>query len=148
MALYRHCPPQGHAIAHCPVRHCIHQSHWQSWQPNFQASEFIQLASDLKEYILAGDIFQIVPSQVSIQKTHIAIIPYISISSLRSLNPSPYLFLVDMIDMQMIASSPERGRCGPSPLTGIWLFCVPLPAHIRREAQLARGRCPRPCPSK
>ncbi len=58
-----------------------------------------------KEYILAGDIFQVVLSQrLSIPFAHPPISLY---RALRSTNPSPYLFLLRLGDFSLVGSSPE-----------------------------------------
>lgn len=58
-----------------------------------------------KEYILAGDIFQVVPSQ---RFSFPFDLPPIALyRSLRRLNPSPFLFFLDFGDMAIVGSSPE-----------------------------------------
>ncbi|MBF0400223.1 MAG: anthranilate synthase component I [Magnetococcales bacterium] len=58
-----------------------------------------------KEYILAGDIFQVVLSQrFSIPFAHEPISLY---RALRATNPSPYLFLLRLGDFSLVGSSPE-----------------------------------------
>ncbi len=58
-----------------------------------------------KEYILAGDIFQVVPSQrFSVPFT---LPPFALYRSLRRLNPSPFLFFLDFGDFSVVGSSPE-----------------------------------------
>lgn len=58
-----------------------------------------------KEYILAGDIFQVVPSQRFSFPFELP--PIALYRSLRRLNPSPFLFLLDFGDMAIVGSSPE-----------------------------------------
>ncbi|MBF0446564.1 MAG: anthranilate synthase component I [Magnetococcales bacterium] len=58
-----------------------------------------------KEYILAGDIFQVVLSQrLSIPFPHPPISLY---RALRSTNPSPYMFLLRLGEFSLVGSSPE-----------------------------------------
>ncbi len=58
-----------------------------------------------KEYILAGDIFQVVLSQrLSIPFPHAPISLY---RALRATNPSPYLYLLRLGDFSLVGSSPE-----------------------------------------
>ena len=58
-----------------------------------------------KEYILAGDIFQVVLSQrLSIPFSHPPVSLY---RALRATNPSPYLFLLRLGDFALVGSSPE-----------------------------------------
>jgi anthranilate synthase component 1 len=58
-----------------------------------------------KDYILAGDIFQVVPSQRF--SVPFALPPFALYRSLRRLNPSPFLFFLDFGDFSVVGSSPE-----------------------------------------
>src|SRR5882672_9759443 len=58
-----------------------------------------------KEYIRAGDIFQVVISQRFSAKTKAP--PFEIYRQLRALNPSPYLFYLQMNDVAVVGSSPE-----------------------------------------
>jgi len=58
-----------------------------------------------KEYIRAGDIFQVVPSQRFSFPFELP--PIALYRSLRRLNPSPFLFLLEFGDMAIVGSSPE-----------------------------------------
>ena len=63
------------------------------------------MVSRAKEYINAGDIFQVVPSQrFSIP---FDLPPMALYRSLRRLNPSPYLFFFDFDEFAIVGSSPE-----------------------------------------
>jgi len=58
-----------------------------------------------KEYIFAGDVFQVVPSQrfqVPFKQP-----PFSLYRALRRLNPSPFLFFLDFGDFAVVGSSPE-----------------------------------------
>jgi anthranilate synthase component I len=59
-----------------------------------------------KEHIVAGDAFQIVPSQRAERPTSAS--PLDVYRALRRVNPSPYLFLLDLDGMALVGSSPER----------------------------------------
>ncbi|KAI8851050.1 anthranilate synthase component I [Chytridium lagenaria] len=59
----------------------------------------------LKFHITEGDIIQCVPSQRLQRKTSLH--PFNAYRQLRSLNPSPYMFYVDLIDFQLVGASPE-----------------------------------------
>lgn len=72
---------------------------------NFTQSEFENAVKAAKEYILAGDAFQIVLSQRLKRQT--AAEPFSIYRTLRRLNPSPYMFYLDFKDFQLIGSSPE-----------------------------------------
>ena len=58
-----------------------------------------------KEYILAGDIIQVVLSQRFHTETDID--PTVLYRALRHINPSPYLFFLQLGDLVQIGSSPE-----------------------------------------
>ena len=58
-----------------------------------------------KEYIRAGDAFQIVLSQRAERPTSAT--PLAIYRALRRINPSPYLFLLELDDYALIGSSPE-----------------------------------------
>jgi anthranilate synthase component 1 len=59
-----------------------------------------------KEHIVAGDAFQVVPSQRAERPTSAS--PLDVYRALRRVNPSPYLFLLDLDGIALVGSSPER----------------------------------------
>jgi anthranilate synthase component 1 len=58
-----------------------------------------------KEYIAAGDIFQVVPSQRFSRPTSAD--PVTIYRALRTINPSPYMFLLRIADGDLVGASPE-----------------------------------------
>jgi anthranilate synthase component I len=72
---------------------------------NFGRAEYQAAVNKCKNYIRAGDIFQVVLSQRFSAKTKAA--PFDVYRELRALNPSPYLFFLQMNDIHVIGSSPE-----------------------------------------
>src|SRR5262249_22666328 len=58
-----------------------------------------------KEYIRASDIFQVIISQHFSAKTQTP--PFEIYRKLRALNPSPYLFYLQLNDVAVVGSSPE-----------------------------------------
>jgi anthranilate synthase component I len=72
---------------------------------NFQKAEFEAAVEQAKEYIRAGDIFQVVPSQRL--QTKISTDPFNIYRALRSINPSPYMFYLKYGDLKLAGSSPE-----------------------------------------
>jgi anthranilate synthase component 1 len=71
----------------------------------FDREAFIAAVEKSKEYILAGDIFQVVLSQrMSVPYHARALDVY---RSLRALNPSPYMYFIDLGETQIVGSSPE-----------------------------------------
>ena len=72
---------------------------------NVTREEFIEKVKRAKEYILAGDIFQVVLSQCLTRKTGLH--PFEVYRSLRSLNPSPYMYYLNFGEIQIVGASPE-----------------------------------------
>jgi anthranilate synthase component 1 len=72
---------------------------------NFRRKEYLEAVRKAKNYIRAGDIFQVVISQRFSAKTHAE--PFQIYRELRALNPSPYLFYLHMNDIAVVGSSPE-----------------------------------------
>ena len=71
----------------------------------FSRGDFIAAVEKSKEYILSGDIFQVVLSQrMSVPFQARALDVY---RALRALNPSPYMYFIDLGDTQIVGSSPE-----------------------------------------
>ncbi|MCX5717678.1 MAG: anthranilate synthase component I [Nitrospirae bacterium] len=58
-----------------------------------------------KEYIAAGDIFQVVLSQRFERKSDVD--PFDVYRALRMINPSPYMYYIDTGDTEIVGSSPE-----------------------------------------
>ncbi|SHE41656.1 anthranilate synthase component 1 [Caldanaerobius fijiensis DSM 17918] len=81
------------------------QSHLKSVKANYDRDSYSAMVRKAKEYIVAGDIFQVVLSQRITAETDID--PFDAYRKLRSLNPSPYLFYMDFGDFQIVGSSPE-----------------------------------------
>ena len=72
---------------------------------NFRRPEYLEAVRKSKQYIRAGDIFQVVISQRFSAKTSAA--PFDVYRELRALNPSPYLFYLQLNDVYVVGSSPE-----------------------------------------
>jgi anthranilate synthase component I len=90
---------------------------------NFDHGDFLDAVSIAKEQIVAGEAFQIVVSQnwSSPFPTGESLTLY---RSLRSINPSPYMFLLRMNECTLVGSSPEmlvrenRGVAETRPIAG------------------------------
>jgi anthranilate synthase component 1 len=63
------------------------------------------IVAKAKDYILAGDVFQVVPSHRF--RAPFAKDPFALYRSLRRMNPSPFLFYLNFGDFQLAGSSPE-----------------------------------------
>ena len=72
---------------------------------NMEQGDFLTMVDAAKDYIRAGDIFQVVLSQRFSIPFHL---PAINLyRSLRRLNPSPFLFFFDFDELAIVGSSPE-----------------------------------------
>ncbi|NNN07589.1 MAG: anthranilate synthase component I [Acidimicrobiaceae bacterium] len=72
---------------------------------NFTLERYADVVTRAREYIYAGDIFQVVPSQQFTRPTNVN--PLTLYRVLRSLNPSPYMYLIDTGESQIVGASPE-----------------------------------------
>ncbi|HUT58147.1 MAG TPA: anthranilate synthase component I [Phycisphaerae bacterium] len=93
--------PQGHAVREVSFEH-LPQKHFES---NFSREGFEKAVDACKEYIRAGDIFQVVLSQRLAVTTQVS--PFDIYRALRVINPSPYMFLLTTPDTTLVGSSPE-----------------------------------------
>jgi anthranilate synthase component 1 len=75
------------------------------WTSNFTQPKFEAAVEACKEYIVAGDIFQVVLSQRL--KLETAATPLDIYRSLRVVNPSPFMFLLKTPEVDLVGSSPE-----------------------------------------
>ena len=67
--------------------------------------DYWAIVEKAKEYIRAGDIFQVVPSHRL--RAPFGLDPFAFYRALRRANPSPFLFFLDFPDFQLVGSSPE-----------------------------------------
>ncbi len=89
---------------------------------NTSPDEFRRMVLRAKEYIAAGDVFQVVLSQRF--EAPFALPPFALYRALRRVNPSPYLFFLDFGGFAVAGSSPEilvkasRGMITIRPIAG------------------------------
>ena len=77
----------------------------QQAESDFTRDMYEDAVNTVKEYVLAGDVMQVVPSQrMSIPFTAPPLNLY---RALRNLNPSPYMYFLDLDDFHIVGSSPE-----------------------------------------
>jgi len=102
---------------------------------SFTRDEYEAMVERAKEYIRAGDIFQVVPSQrLSVPFRARPVDVY---RALRALNPSPYMYFLDLGRNQIVGSSPEilvrlkQGKVIVRPIAGT------RPRGATREQDLA-----------
>jgi len=85
-------------------------------------ARYEEMVRTCKEHIRAGDAYQIVPSQRAERPTSAS--PLALYRALRRVNPSPYLFLLELDELALVGSSPERlvacedGRASVCPIAG------------------------------
>ncbi|NIA07954.1 MAG: anthranilate synthase component I, partial [Actinobacteria bacterium] len=75
------------------------------YESNFTKEEYMAVVESCKEYIRAGDIFQVVPSQRLTVELRAE--PFDVYRALRTVNPSPFMFLLKSPECVLIGSSPE-----------------------------------------
>lgn len=75
-------------------------------QPNTTPERYRTIVERAKEYILAGDIIQVVLSQRVDVPT--AAHPFTVYRAVRRINPSPYMFYLNLGDYQIVGASPEQ----------------------------------------
>ncbi len=91
-------------------------------QSNVSPAQFHDMVKRAKEYIEAGDVFQVVLSQQ--MQMPLQVDPFTIYRHLRSINPSPYLFFLRCEGSTLIGSSPEvhvrleDGRIDLRPIAG------------------------------
>ncbi len=89
---------------------------------SFTREEFCDAVRRAKEYVAAGDAFQIVLSQRFERELHAS--PVNVYRALRCINPSPYMTLVQFPELTLVGSSPEvmtqvrGGKCKVRPIAG------------------------------
>jgi anthranilate synthase component 1 len=95
--LERPAPPSAEVPADLPIGVAV--------ESNMTKAEYFDVVARAKDYILAGDVFQVVPSQRF--RRPFALPPFSLYRALRRLNPSPYLYYLAMPGFQIVGSSPE-----------------------------------------
>jgi anthranilate synthase component 1 len=72
---------------------------------SFTRGAYEKLVDEVKEYIRAGDIIQVVPSQRFTRPFTRS--PLDLYRALRTVNPSPYMFILETEDFALVGASPE-----------------------------------------
>lgn len=76
-----------------------------SIEPRLASGEYFRMVEQAKEYIAAGDIFQVVLAQRF--STPFTLPPFELYRALRRINPSPFLYFLNLPGFSVIGSSPE-----------------------------------------
>jgi anthranilate synthase component 1 len=92
------CAPAAAVAASSPGKRAVLRS-------NFTQSGYEKAVLKAKEYIKAGDIFQVVPSQRF--EARISVEPFEIYRALRLINPSPYMYFLRCGDATIVGTSPE-----------------------------------------
>ncbi len=107
---------------HIPALNGLAEIIEESAESNTTQAEYENMVREGKEFIKAGDIFQFVPSQrFSADFDQSPVDLY---RALRHVNPSPYMFILEMVDFALVGSSPEvhvrsiAGRIDIRPIAG------------------------------
>lgn len=95
----RHAVPHNDMISKDDVEHDL------NFKANMEESDFKSMVKKAKDYILSGDIFQVVLSQRFTADFKLPAFDFYR--SLRRINPSPFLFYVKMDNFSLVGSSPE-----------------------------------------
>ena len=91
-------------------------------ESNMTPDEFYDMVNHVKEYIIAGDVIQTVVSQRLSRPTTAP--PFQIYRSLRAINPSPYMYYLELDGFQIVGASPEmlvqveNGVVSTNPIAG------------------------------
>jgi len=96
--LARPLPAAPYPIEPAPARQATVSS-------NTEKGDFLRKVERCKQYIVAGDIYQVQISQRFQRPTHAH--PFSVYRALRTVNPSPYMYYLAMGDAYIIGASPE-----------------------------------------
>ncbi|MCH8109638.1 MAG: anthranilate synthase component I [Chloroflexi bacterium] len=89
---------------------------------NMTQEEYEDKVERVKKYIVAGDAIQVVPSQRLARPTTAH--PFEIYRALRAINPSPYMYYLNLDDFQIVGASPEmlvqveNGHIAMHPIAG------------------------------
>ena len=91
-------------------------------ESNMTPEEFYDMVNHVKKYIVAGDVIQTVVSQRLSRPTTAQ--PFQIYRSLRAINPSPYMYYLELDGFQIVGASPEmlvqveNGVVSTNPIAG------------------------------
>ena len=91
-------------------------------ESNMTPDEFYDMVNHVKKYIVAGDVIQTVVSQRLSRPTTAQ--PFQIYRSLRAINPSPYMYYLELDGFQIVGASPEmlvqveNGVVSTNPIAG------------------------------
>lgn len=88
-----------------PKNKSVSVSEEHQFSSNFAKEDFLKAVERAKEYVMAGDVIQVVLSQNFYRDTNIH--PINAYRALRVINPSPYMYYIDTGKCSFVGSSPE-----------------------------------------
>ena len=128
-AAYREAVERIDALAerlHAPLAPPAHQGRPTTGDPagrsNKTDEDYTWMVGRAREYIIAGDVIQVVPSQRIARPTTAT--PFELYRALRAVNPSPYMYYLGLEDFAIVGASPEMlvrvedGRVDTHPIAG------------------------------
>jgi anthranilate synthase component 1 len=107
---------------------------------NFSGADYGAVVERAREHVYAGDVFQVVPSQQFQRPSRVN--PLTLYRVLRALNPSPYMYLLDSGQIQIVGASPEMlmrvhdGLVSYRPIAGTRARGVNEAADLELEQEL------------
>src|SRR3954451_4878223 len=110
------------------------------FRSNMGADGYADAVERVKEYIRAGDAYQVVPSQR--WSADLPCEPFSVYRGLRAINPSPYMYFLDFEDFQIAGASPESlvkvsgRRAEQRPIAGTRPRAGTLEEDARRAEEL------------
>jgi anthranilate synthase component 1 len=109
------------------------------FESNIGSDGYAAAVARAKEYIRAGDVYQVVPSQR--WSADAPVEAFSLYRGLRTINPSPYMYFLDFEDFQIAGASPEAlvkvtgDRVEQRPIAGT----RPRAATVQEDLELAKG---------
>ncbi len=100
---------------------------------NISDGDFCRIVSDLKDYVIQGDIFQVVPSRSFIMPCPSPLAAY---EALKKSNPSPYMFYMQDEKFTLFGASPESALKYDTQSNQIEIYPI---AGTRRRGKNAQG---------
>jgi anthranilate synthase component 1 len=111
-----------------------------TWESNIGSEGYAAAVGRAKEYIRAGDAYQIVPSQRWSADTPVD--AFSIYRGLRTINPSPYMYFLDFEDFEIAGASPEAlvkvtgRRAEQRPIAGTRPRAGTVEQDLERAAEL------------
>lgn len=108
--------------------------------PSMTRGEFLQGVTRTQEHIAAGDVYQLVLSVRFMGEGELD--PFETYRALRLINPSPYMYFLDLGDFTVVGSSPEAlvklkdGKAQLRPIAGTRPRAADLASDLAREQEL------------